>query len=145
MHSMLFTKRFYDIPYPYKLLTFQYWIYNDSLFLSKSLMYLLLAFAYHVSSLISFSTINNISILVKKSNITLIFFKAACHANHGAEKHFAVSSSYISRFQDTYFESSQIHQLTITYWFEHTNHDILQKILFQNPYKLFLRARYLHQ
>ena len=28
-------------------------------------------------------------------------------------------------FQDIYFESSQIHPLTIMYFFEYTNHDIL--------------------
>ena len=28
-------------------------------------------------------------------------------------------------FQDTYFESSKIHPLTIMYCFEHKNHDIL--------------------
>ena len=39
--------------------------------------------------LLSFCTINNISISVKRSNYTLIFFKAACHANPGAEKNFA--------------------------------------------------------
>ena len=48
-------------------------------------------------------------------------------------------------FQDTYFLSSQIHQLTIMYRFEHTNHDILIYFLFQNIYKLFLHARNLHQ
>ena len=48
-------------------------------------------------------------------------------------------------FQDTYFESSQIHLLTIMYRFERTNHDILLNFLFQNLYKLFLRARNLNQ
>ena len=32
-------------------------------------------------------------------------------------------------FQDTYFKSSQIHQLTIMYCFGHTNHDIYLFIL----------------
>ena len=44
-----------------------------------------------------FSTINNISISVKRSYFTLGFFKAASHANPGAEIYFAGSSSYISR------------------------------------------------
>ena len=48
-------------------------------------------------------------------------------------------------FQDTYFETSQIHQLTIMYHFEHTNHDIILQFLFQNLYKIFWRARNLHQ
>ena len=43
-------------------------------------------------------------------------------------------------FQDTYFESSKRHQLTIMYPFEHINHDILQHFLFQHLYKLFLCA-----
>ena len=37
----------------------------------------------------------------------------------------------------TYFESFQIHQLTIMYCFEHTNHDITLNFLFRNLYKLF--------
>ena len=32
-------------------------------------------------------------------------------------------------FQGTYFESSHIHQLTIMYRFEHTNHDIFLNFL----------------
>ena len=32
-------------------------------------------------------------------------------------------------FQDTHFESSQIHSLTMMYRFEHTNHDILLTFL----------------
>ena len=43
-------------------------------------------------SLIPFSTINNISISVKRSNFTLVFFKAACHADPGTERNFAGSS-----------------------------------------------------
>ena len=35
---------------------------------------------------IPFSTINNISISVKRSDFTLLLFKAACHGNPGAEK-----------------------------------------------------------
>ena len=33
-----------------------------------------------------FSTISNISILLKRSNFTLVFLKAACHANLSALK-----------------------------------------------------------
>ena len=47
-------------------------------------------------------------------------------------------------FQDTYFESFQIHLLTIMYNFEHTNHDILLT-LFKNLQKLFFCERNLHQ
>ena len=44
-----------------------------------------------------FSTINNISILIKRSNFTLVHFQAACNANRGAQRTFAGSSSYILR------------------------------------------------
>ena len=37
------------------------------------------------------------SILVKRSNFTLVVFTAACHANLGAERNFVGSSSYILR------------------------------------------------
>ena len=62
-------------------------------------MYLLLAFAYrktesHIPPLIPFPTINNISVSVKRSTFTLVFFKAACHANPEAERNFAGSSFY---------------------------------------------------
>ena len=45
--------------------------------------------------LIPFSTINNISMSVKKSNFTLAFFIVACHSDPGAGRNFAGSSSYI--------------------------------------------------
>ena len=73
------------------------------------------------------------SISVKRSNFTLVFFKAACNANAGVERNFAVSSSYILR---QIFLNFQIHLVTIMYRFEHTNHDILLNFLFQNLYKL---------
>ena len=40
---------------------------------------------------------NNISVLVKKSNFTLVVFKAVCHASPEAEINFAGSNSYILR------------------------------------------------
>ena len=40
--------------------------------------------------------------------------------------------SQVYIFQGTYFESSQIHLLTIMYHFEHKNQDILLNFLFQN-------------
>ena len=46
--------------------------------------------------------------------------------------------------QDTFFERSQIHQVTIMYCFAHKNQDIFLNILFQNLYKLFLHGRNLH-
>ena len=51
----------------------------------------------HIPPLISFSTINNISISVKRSNFFIVFFKATCHTNQGTERNFAGSSSYILR------------------------------------------------
>ena len=45
----------------------------------------------------NYSIINNISISVKRSNLNLVFFKAAYHANSGAEINFARSNSYIAR------------------------------------------------
>ena len=54
-------------------------------------MYLLLALAnleteWHIPRLIAFSTINNMSISVKRSNFILVFLKAVCHANPGVDK-----------------------------------------------------------
>ena len=46
----------------------------------------------------STNNINNISISVKRSNFTLVFFKAARLANPGAEINFEVSSSNILSF-----------------------------------------------
>ena len=69
---------------------------------------------------------------IERSNRVLIPLKAAYHANTGAARHFAGPSS-------------QIHHLTIVYCFEHTNHDIQIKSLFQNLCKLFLHAHNLHQ
>ena len=40
------------------------------------------------------SIVNNISISVKESNFILVFFKTTFHANPGAERNFAGSSSY---------------------------------------------------
>ena len=68
-------------------------------------------------------------ISVTRSNFTLFFFKASCNANPEAERIFARSSSLYFK---TYFCSSQIHQLTIMYHFEHANHDIPLNFLFQN-------------
>ena len=47
--------------------------------------------------LVTFSTINNISISVERSNFTLAFLKAACHANLGAVRNREMSRSHIPR------------------------------------------------
>ena len=77
-------------------------IYTIWRFLSEYFIYLLLAFAYqwmawHIPPLIPFSTINNISISVNKSNSTSVFFKAAYRANRKGERNIAVCSSKISK------------------------------------------------
>ena len=54
-----------------------------------------------------FSTINSISISINNSNITSVSFKAACHANPGAERNFAGSRRHISlKFSETSAKSS---------------------------------------
>ena len=65
-------------------------------------MYLLLALHYreieaHIPPLTHFSTINNISVSVKRSHFALVVFRAACHANLEPERLFAGSNSYILR------------------------------------------------
>ena len=62
-------------------------------------MYLLFAIAYlsiawHIPPLICFSTISNMSESVINSNSTSVFLRHACHANPGADKQWAGSSSY---------------------------------------------------
>ena len=59
--------------------------------LSQFFIYLLFALAYlciawQIQPLVSFSTINSISISVNDSYSTFVFFKHACHANPGADK-----------------------------------------------------------
>ena len=41
-------------------------------------------------------------------------------------------------FQETYLESSQIHQLAILHRFQHINHDIILRFLIQNICKLLM-------
>ena len=53
--------------------------------------------AWHSPALIPFSTINNISILIKISNLILIFLNTAYHAIPGAGTKWVGSSSYIWR------------------------------------------------
>ena len=60
-------------------------------------MNLLVAFAYreivrHIPSLIPFSTINNLPILLNRSNFTFVFSKAGCHTNPESERKRAESS-----------------------------------------------------
>ena len=82
---------------------------------------------YHIFPLIPFSTITIISIAVKRSNFALVYFKAACHANPGAESTFTGSGSHIWRkiflkFSKTSADNNVSH--------EYTNHDIILNFLF---------------
>ena len=50
----------------------------------------------------TFSTIKNITVPISRSNIILVFFKAACYASPGAEKH---EEDQAHILQDTYSKS----------------------------------------
>ena len=52
-------------------------------------------------------------------------------------KEISQDQAYI--FQDRYFESYQIHQLTIIYRFEDTNQENLLNFLFQNLHSFWVR------
>ena len=67
----------------------------------------------------------------------MVFFKADCHANPSAKSE---SEQDQSVFQETYFEISQIGQLTIMYHFEHVNHDNPLIFLFQNLFECVYSA-----
>ena len=60
--------------------------------------------------LIPFSTTDNIQILINRSNFTLIFLKAACHANPGAVRE---RTGRVHILPDIYSKISQIHQLVL--------------------------------
>ena len=97
-HLKPFTGNFWDIAHPYKLFASKYMRYDDMILLPQFFIYLLFALAYlytawHVPPRIPFSTISSISISVSNSNFTPVFFKQACHANLGAVKKWAGSSS----------------------------------------------------
>ena len=93
---------------------------------------------WYTPLLIPFSTINNISITVKRSNFTLVF----CHANPGAERKQAGSSSYIFSIITRKFSNISANS-NVSLWIY--NSWYYSKFFFQNLYKFFLRARNLHQ
>ena len=73
---------------------------DDFFLLSQYFMFLLLAVAYlqidwHIPLLIPFSTINNISTSIIRSDLTLIL---SCHANAGAGRIFVGWSLYLLRY-----------------------------------------------
>ena len=93
---------FFSVQNHYACILFasQYMIYDDSVSLLFSFKCLMFAVAFrcivwHISSVIPFSTFNEISISVNNCNFTIVFFKNACHNNPGADKKWAGSSSYI--------------------------------------------------
>ena len=61
----------------------------------------------------SFYTINNKSISVKRSNFTLAFFKAACHANSGPERNFE-GSIYLFIYSFSYLFRKHKYKFTNT-------------------------------
>ena len=89
-----------------------------------------------------FSTISSIKISANNFNLTSVFLKLLAMLIQELKE---ILNGQAHKFQDTYFAWSQIHQLTVMYHFKHTNHDILLKFLFQNPYKFLFRAHNLHQ
>ena len=92
-------------------------------FLLQFFIYLLFVFAYlyiawYIPPLIHFSIIINISLSVDNSNFTPVNFKQSCHANPGADKKWAVSSSYISIHLFLNFSNTSISNNVSrwTYW-----------------------------
>ena len=93
--------------HPYNLFTSQDLRYDNSLLLSSSVIYLLLATLFaaisykyvkyllrelNILRLILLQTINNMPMTVNSPNSTSVFFKAACESNPGAERGFARSN-----------------------------------------------------
>ena len=81
----------------------------------------------HIPPQTPFSTINNISISVKRSNFILVFLEAACHANPCAVRKRAGSSLYISRNIFPKFSNTSTNN---NYRLEHINHDSHLNCLF---------------
>ena len=65
-------------------------------------------------------------ILVIRSDCALIFVKSGCHTNPVKKN----KQGRVHISENTYFQTSRIHQLTIMYHFEHTNYDTLLDFLF---------------
>ena len=100
-----------------------YWISN----LKKYLFSL-------IPPLTLFSITHNISIPVKRSNFTLVFFKTACYAKPGAVWKQAGLCSYISRQIFSKFSNTPANN-NVSLW---TNKSWYSpKFLFQNLYKFF--------
>ena len=83
--------------------------------------------AWHIAPRVPSSNISSMSLSVNNSNSNWVFFKHACHANPGADKKWAGSSSYISMHLSLKF---QIHPQVMLYQIEHISHGILLSFLF---------------
>ena len=125
-HLKPLTGNFWDIAHPYKLLASKCIRYDDMISLLYFYIYLLFALAYlciawQIPPLILFPTIRSISIFVNKSNSTFFFFNYACHANPGADKKGAGSSSYISVYLSLKFSktlaSNNVSDRTYKSWY----------------------------
>ena len=136
LHLKASAGNFCDIIHPYKLLTSYYMRYDIcpsiqiidiilheiwQIFEPRSVMYLLLACAYwsiawHIPLLIPFFNITSISQSVINTSFTSVFhrqvFYANCHANLGATRKCAGTSSYISYIC---YEGFQIYLLLVFY------------------------------
>ena len=138
-HLKWFTDNFIDINYMYKFFTSQQLRYDESLFLSKSSMYLLLASTYkliarHKPVLIPFSTIKNILISVKIEFYFTFFLKLLAMLILVQYKN---ERDWVHIFLDTYFKCSLIHRLTILHELAHASHDIFLNRSFESLNKRF--------
>ena len=138
-HLKWFTDNFFDINYMYKFFTSQQLRYDESLFLSKSSMYLLLASTYkliarHKPVLIPFSTIKNILISVKIEFYFTFFLKLLAMLILVQYKN---ERDWVHIFLDTYFKCSLIHRLTILHELAHASHDIFLNRSFESLNKRF--------
>ena len=103
-----------------------------------SIRILMNCMAYSTSD--TFSTINNMSVSCLILLLSFIRLLATLILVQQENE-----QGRVLTFQDTHSERCQIHQPAIMYFFEHTNHNIHLNVLFQNLYKLYLRACNLHQ
>ena len=120
--NLLKTINFWDITRPYILFTSKFFVF----IIIFHVFVLLLAFAYqwitwHVLPLVTFPTISGISMSVDTSNFTVVILTLLAMLILVQKEN---EEDQIHIFQDAYFGSSQIHQLTIMYRFEHANHHI---------------------
>ena len=69
-------------------------------------------------------TRDNLNSFVNDCSFVLIFFKAASHTNPNAVKN---EQDWVHIFQETYFENSQIHKLTVT-----VSYDLTLNVLLWN-------------